>query len=182
MSLLHPDVAKRKFPGLVDLFRDHQEAFSTQWRLKNVAFPRMWFDLLDASGAVCAGLYVNVENWNHRPIRVSVTDTAFKRFVLPEELPLHKDRDGQTHVYLITERPRDRLWFCVPGTDEYHQDHNSAVPWEAVRHLAEYNPVQTLARCVDRIDRSRLKPIPSSPAGPKEQTFLRNLVWNPRGP
>lgn len=182
MSVLHPEVAKRKFPDLVGRFREAQVAYATLWRLEQAVFPRIWFHLLNISGTVCGGLHVNAENWNHRPIRVSVTDPAFKRFAHPAEIPLHKDTDGQTHVYLATGPPRDRLCFCVPGTDEYHQDHNAAVPWESVRHLEEYDPVQTLARCVERIDRTRLEPIPVAPANQAGLSFLRNLVWNPRGP
>lgn len=181
MSILHPAVARRKFPALVAKFEEAAPSYDTVWKLRGASFPHLSFDLLNTQGQSCLGLLVNAANWNHRSISVTVMDADFRRYVPDTELALRKDAEGQTHVYV--RFPGDRLWFCVPGTDEYHSDHSAGIPWESVRDLPEYDPVLTLQRCIERFDRENLVPIPAKPPAARTDLFQPELQrWVPRGP
>lgn len=164
MSILHPQVARRKFPELQAAFSQAAAAHADVWTVQVAEFPFIGLHVLNAQGVACIGMLLNGENHPFRPLSVTVTDPSFTRFVEPVELPGQEAQDG--HAALFWSGPAhdrvrlvDRLWFCVPGTAEYHAQYAAAAPWDNVRHLPTAKPVAVVNACIRTIDRRRLEPI-----------------------
>lgn len=156
MSLLHPEVAARKFPALVNELRLATKVEALGLRFQEAAFPFIQFQVLDATSQPCIGLFIDARNYPHRGLRIVPYDLSFRKALVREQIPAVADGDGRVHVMTTQDQTS---WFCVIGTDQYHSFYADAVPWESVRALPSAGPGQILLACVACIDRNKLVPM-----------------------
>jgi hypothetical protein len=161
MSILHPDVARVKFPKLVEEIRaGHRATFP--WAVVDAVFPSILIELRNAN-EVALGLVVDAENWNHRALGLTLTDPDFRRYAQYHEVAQRTSTDNEAHIY--ANLATGKLWFCTQGTNEFHSNYASLIAWESIRHLESARPARVIEECVKLIDlerqpRLREAPIP----------------------
>lgn len=157
MPILHPAVARAKFPALVAKI-EAAAVGQHHWRLVGARFPWIQVLVVNARGHAGAGLIIDAENWPHRAIGVTATDPTFHRYARERELPKVPDKDGRSHIYEWGQTRR--VWFCLSGTDEYHTNYSAIAAWEWFRHLDTSDPGRVISDCVRMIDVEKLEPLP----------------------
>ncbi len=156
MTILPRDIARQFWPE----FREpilRAEGYEQQWRPVMAAFPHVAVEVLDSTGQLLLGILFEAEDWPHKPPRAIPCSPDFKkRLDAQEARNLAKaDDDGsnEKHIWNDPKRPGHGCYFCVEGTRQFHDDYGDALPWESVRHLAEYGPVAIVNNVVDLVNR-----------------------------
>jgi hypothetical protein len=154
--LLEPLVAKAKFAKAVEELEGVKDVYGGIWRLRNVAYPALFIDVLSAeSKKPAVTLYMNLRNFDFLPPSATLLSLDLRTKLTPENVPgtVQESEDKINHVVWSKETG---LWFCSPGFHEYHEFYYPLDPWELVRGTERGSITWIVNQACNLIDRHKI--------------------------
>lgn len=150
------NVSQRKFESSLAELEKASPAYSDTWIIKEHKFPFIKLIIKDLKDTPSIGLLINLRSYDYIPPSITLMDIEFKRFLNINEVPgVIESPNKRPHV--VFNKELQRIWFCTPGTYEYHFLYRED-PWEYLRRTIHGKLLSILENCIHLIDRKKLNP------------------------
>lgn len=145
--IVHPGLSRQWYELLLQRLEQAEALYEGTWRIAYAVEPLVALHLLAPDGQPRYGMLLDASNLFHTGMGVTLTDARFTQAL--RDLPRKPSDDGREH--LVLNQWTARVWFCVPGTDEYHRHMSDADPYDRIRHTTMADPVETIMACIRNV-------------------------------
>jgi hypothetical protein len=147
-DLLDISVAKLKFNKVVHEIQNGAAVYESIWKIREIFFPFILIDIFSQDSKYLYILVLNFRNFDFFPPIMTLITPRFE--ILPKfDEKMLSDGTEVRHIW----NNKEGVWFCMPGTFQYHDFNKNRDPWELIRCSPDFSIINLIEIAINMIKR-----------------------------